>query len=392
MIAWQHALRWLWNLGHEQRVEEASLPPAQRRMSTFGAQDRQLSSLRASHSWFADVPYDAASAVLKHLDMAWQRYSHQLAGHPRFKKRGDREASIHERSPRKWHILASGDAVVFPKLGVVSAVIHRPVIGVMKTCTLVRDVDQWFACIVCELDEHEVSPPDGPPIAIDRGVVNLIADSTGRRVENPQCLRRQARRLAHAQRVVARRKKGSKNQQKAKIAVAQLQRKIRRQRDHVLHRESHRYAKSHSVVVIEKLEVRNMTRSARGTVDKPGTNVRQKTGLNRAILDVGWARLGGMLRYKCAWSGAELREVAAQYSSQTCAACFVVNARSRRSQSEFECVSCGHRDHADVNAARVLLSRGSHGDAVCGGYGEVSRPTKQKLRVARRGPCVFNAH
>jgi putative transposase len=112
--------------------------------------------------------------------------------------------------------------------------------------------------------------------------------------------------------------------------------------------------------------------------------VRAKAGLNRAILDGGWGRFVEMLRYKVVPHGGAVVEVPTAYSSQTCAECGVVDAASRRSQSEFECVACGHRANADVNAAKVLYTRGSHGGEGCGGDA-VGRPAKQQLRVARRG-------
>jgi putative transposase len=163
-----------------------------------------------------------------------------------------------------------------------------------------------------------------------------------------------------------------------------LHRKIRRQREHFLHVESHRIAKSHGRVIVEKLNVRGMSASAKGTVEAPGKNVRQKAGLSRSILGAGWSMFTNMLRYKLVWNGGELVEVQATYSSQTCSVCGHIDSASRVSQSEFICTSCGHREHADINAAKVLFSRGNHGGAVCGGSA-VGRPVKQKLRVVRRG-------
>ena len=98
-----------------------------------------------------------------------------------------------------------------------------------------------------------------------------------------------------------------------------------------------------------------MTKSAKGTTDEPGTNVRQKAGLNRVILHTGWAALGQMLNYKAA----EVIEVSAAYTSQTCSTCGVIDADSRRSQSEFKCVACGHAQNADLNAARNIRASGT---------------------------------
>jgi len=289
-------------------------------------------------------------------------------------------------APQKFRIEGDGrnGVVVFPKLGTVSAVVHRLPRGATKTCALVRDGDAWFACVTVEFEQPDPLPGTKPAVAIDRGVVNLLADSDGHRVPNTRPFERIRKQLTRAQRTVARRKKGSKNQHKARAVVACLHRKARRQRDAVLHRESNYYAKNHGTVFVERLDIRSMTKSAKGTIEEPGTRVRQKSGLNRAILNSGWGRFVEMLRYKVVPEGGQVIGVPAAYSSQTCAECGVVDATSRRSQSEFECVACGHRANADVNAARVLLSRGSHGDSLWRDAAR-GRPVKQKLRVARRG-------
>lgn len=383
LASWENSLRFLWNLAHEQRLLGLARPRGERRYYTAFDQQKELTVLRGELPWLADVPRHVCAQLLVALDLAWQRCLKKLARQPRWKRKGLDHVSVCETDPKGWYL--DEDTLVFPKLGKVRAVVHRPLEGTPKRCTLVRDGDQWFAAISCERELPDPAPHPGPPVAIDLGVANLVADSTGRMVDNPRFLDQQARRLARAQRVVSRRKKGSNNQKRARLRVQRLHRTVRRQRDHLLHQVANHYAKNHGTVVVEKLEVRNMTRSARGSEEVPSRKVRQKVGLNRSILDAGWRRLLGLLRYKLAWAGGRLVEVRAAYSSQACAHCGQVAAENRRSQSEFVCTTCGQTDHADVNAARVLLSRGIHGGAACGGSAVVGRPVKQELRVARRG-------
>jgi putative transposase len=391
LIEWSHALRALWNVAHRQRlngVGEGLYRPKrrgpgaanERRYYSAYDQCKGLTALRAELPWLADVPRDVCGQLLVELDHAWQRCFKSIAAKPNWKCKGRDDIALCEPHPKMWRL--TDNVLHFPKLGPMRVVVHRPLEGKPKTCALVRDGDQWFCVIACEIEVPTPPERTEPVVAIDRGVTNAIGDSDGRLVENPKFLAKQARRLGHAQRVVARRKKGSNNQKKARAKVMRLHRKVRRQRDHFLHVESHRYAKSHGTVIVEDLKVRNMTRSARGTVEAPGRNVRKKSGLNRGILDSGWGKLVQYLRYKLAWSGGRLVEVNPAYSSQTCAVCGHVAADNRKGE-KFECVACGHQDHADLNAAKVLYSRGIHGDAVCGGSGELSRPAKQKLRPAR---------
>lgn len=382
LTEWEHAARFLWNLAHAQRLAGLARCGKDKRYPTAFDQINELTQLRNECPWLADAPRSAQTQLLLELDLAWQSCFKTLAARPNFRKRSSC-ISICEPNPRSFHLIGQ-HSISFPKLGSLEIVVHRALEGRPKTCRLVREVDQWFAVITCEVETAEPQPRTEPCVALDRGVCNIVADSEGHLTPSPRHLERSLRRIARAQRVVARRKRGSKNQTKARIRVAKLHRKVRRQRNHLLHGISHDYAKSHGTVVVEKLAVQRMTRSASGTVEAPGRNVAQKAGLNRGILDAGWSRLHWMLGYKLAWSGGQLVEVPAAYSSQTCSKCGHVDAASRVSQAVFRCTDCGHTEHADVNAAKALLSRRSDGVAVCGGSA-VGRPAKQKLRVVRRG-------
>lgn len=109
------------------------------------------------------------------------------------------------------------------------------------------------------------------------------------------------------------------------------------------------------MVYVEDLAVKNMSASAKGTVEAPGRNVKQKSGLNRAILDQGWSEFRRQLQYKLEWRGGELIAVPPQYTSQTCPSCGHVSGENRKSQAVFRCVECGYGNHADfVGAINVL--------------------------------------
>jgi putative transposase len=131
---------------------------------------------------------------------------------------------------------------------------------VPKTATLVRDVDEWYVCIPCKVKRAAPVQRTEPVVALDRGITILVADSDGNQIENPKHIDKLQPRIAHGQRVMARRQKGSKNYKKAKLKVAKLRQKERRQRDHSLHTISSRYSKSHAVVVLEDLRIENMPR------------------------------------------------------------------------------------------------------------------------------------
>lgn len=371
LAAWESSLRFLWNLAHEQRLLGLSRQQAEHRRYTAFDQISQLTELRSELPWLADVPRNVCAQVLVQLDRAWQRCFQKLAGRPRFKRRGIGACEPH---PKIWNL--TGSVLRFPKLGAVRAVVHRKLEGKRKTCTLRRDGDQWFASIAVEVDVPVPAMRQGPVVALDRGVTNVVADSNGALVPAPRFYNHTLNRLAHAQRAVCRRKKGSKNREKAKARVMRLHRKVRRQREHFIHSLSAAYAKSHGTVVVEKLHVRNMLRAG--------------GGLARSIVDAGWGNLVEYLRYKLAWSGGQLVEVPAQYSSQTCNACGGVDRKSRTSQSLFWCTNCGMFAHADVNAAKVLKSRANRSALPVEGTAPKaalrSRKAKVALRVPRRVP------
>ena len=160
--------------------------------------------------------------------------------------------------------------------------------------------------------------------------------------------------LAKAQRKLARKTKFSANWKKQKGKITRLHMRAANARKDFLQKLSTDLAKSHSVIKIEKLQIQNMTRSARGSVDRPGTNVKAKSRLNRSILDQGWGMFARMLNYKLAERGGRLVYVNPPYTSQTCAECQVIHKASRIDQARFVCAHCGHEDNADINGARNI--------------------------------------
>lgn len=368
IAAWEGALRFLWNLANEQRRAGVARPRDERVYPSAFDQINQLTELRAELPWLADVPRNVCSQLLVELDKAWQRCFKRLAHAPRWKRKGRDFLGLTEPHPKVWRL--DGTTLRFPKLGSMRVVIHRPLEGTPKTCTLRREGDQWFVSILCEIETADPLPRVGPVVALDRGVVHAVADSDGRIVEAPRHYAKALRRLARAQKNLARKKKGSRNREKAKLRVARVHRKVARQRAHFVHKLSADYAKSHGIVVVEKLLIGNMVQANRG--------------LARGILDAGWGMLVAQLRYKLAWSGGTLVEVPAAYSSQTCNACGGVDAASRTSQAVFCCTSCGHRDHADLNAAKVLLARANRSGQPVEGSPLGARRSRKQRSVSRR--------
>lgn len=401
--AWQGALRFLWNLALEQYLMHGERRcRVDRAYPTFFQQCKDLTDLRAELPWLADVPVSLCQSVLKDLAEAWKRCwdGRGQVGSPRFKsgKRGDLTA-LREPGNTKFDLQlpAAKDgnrrrraerrgSLKFPKLGQVPGRFYRDLLGPTKLCSLQPGVtpDEWWCSILVEQEIPDPPVNNKSSVGIDRGVVNMLADSTGRMVVNPKFGERSAKKVARSRRVLSKKTKGSKNRKKAKQRVARQLRRVQRQRDHFVHVQSKYYAENHGVIFVEALNVQGMTRSAKGTVESPGTNVRQKAGLNRSILDSGWGSFVQQVKYKVIPTGASVRDVVAAYSSQECSQCGHTCPENRPSQSMFHCVSCHHQENADTNAAKVIVSRGFSGEAGCGGSPARGAPMKQQRRVARR--------
>ena len=224
------------------------------------------------------------------------------------------------------------------------------------------------------------------PSRIDRGVTVPLMLSDGTAYRLPPEIERHERAARKAQRTASRRRRGSKRWAKAQRRVAALRARQARARKHWAHEVTADITRRYGGVVVERLRTKDMTRSARGTLEAPGRRVAQKRGLNRAILNAGWRQIETMLAYKAA----RLTKVDPAYSSQTCAPCGAVDSRSRKNQAEFVCTACGHRDNADRNAAVVILDRGhvchSTGGTLRAWRLPVAGPAKRELSRLPRPP------
>ncbi len=175
------------------------------------------------------------------------------------------------------------------------------------------------------------------------------------RVHHEYCrTKRLDAKLKRHQRRLARQKKGSNRRNRRKHRIARIQRKRANVLKNANHQVSRSIANCSSTVILEDLKIKAMIRSAKGTMESFGTNVRQKSGLNRGILRTGWGQLDQMLSYKCR----KVIKVTAAYTSQRCSVCVHTEASHRKTRSKFTCMSCGHADHADLNAAANILASG----------------------------------
>ena len=189
------------------------------------------------------------------------------------------------------------------------------------------------------------------------GVKRFATLSDGSHIEPLSSFKRHEKALAKAQRQMSRKEKFSSNWKKAKARVQKIQNRIANVRKDFLHKTTTTLSKNHALAVVEDLQVGNMSKSAAGTADAPGRKVRQKAGLNKAILDQGWFEFRRQLTYKLAWAGGQLVAVPPHNTSRKCPACHHVSADNRMTQAEFKCVACGFEANANHVGAINVLSR-----------------------------------
>ena len=219
------------------------------------------------------------------------------------------------------------------------------------------------------------APGNGQAVGIDRGVAVSAALSTGELLHCPALTARERRRLRRLQRTLARAKRGSNRRGRVRHAIARLKARETDRRKDWAEKTSTGIARRFDLIRVEDLQITNMTRSAKGTRENPGRNVRAKAGLNRGILGSGWGLLMRRLQEK---APGRVEEVKPHFTSQRCSACGQVDRDSRESQAVFWCTACGFAGHADVNAA-INIAAG-HAVTARGGDG-VARPVNREPQL-----------
>ena len=195
-------------------------------------------------------------------------------------------------------------------------------------------------------------------IGVDLGIKKFVACSDGSYFDSANAFENLQSKLAKDQRSLSKKKKFSENWKNQKTKIQKIHSKICNIRGDFQHKLSTHLSKNHAMIVTEGLKISNMSKSASGTTEKSGKNVRAKSALNRAILDQGWSEFKRQIKYKLEWLGRVYVEVNPSYTSQKCSSCANIDKKSRLGQSKFSCISCGHTENADINAAKNILAAG----------------------------------
>ena len=370
--------RYVWNLAVEQHAHWRScraIAPG------YLEQCRQLTRARAENPWLAAGSQTVQQQALRDFARAMAAFVDpgHPAGRPSWRKAGrDEGFRITGQRGRQWDVRRmsrKAGQVWIPKAGWVRFRWSRAVPAGAKSYRVTMDrAGRWhvaFAVIPAPVP----APGNGQAVGIDRGVAVSAALSTGELLHCPALTARERTRLRRLQRQLARAKRGSNRRGRVRHAIARLKARETDRRKDWAEKASTGIARRFDLIRVEDLQIGNMTRSARGTRENPGRNVRAKAGLNRGILGSGWGLLVRRLQDK---APGRVEKIRPHYTSQRCSACGHVDGRSRESQARFRCTACGYAGNADVNAARNIAA--GHAVKARGGDG-ASQPVNREPQL-----------
>ena len=376
--------RYVWNLAVEQH---GHWHPGRAGAPGYREQCRQLTQARAEHPWLAAGSHTVVQQqALRDFAQAMTAFfdPQNPARRPSWRKAGRHEGFRIVGRGRQWDMRRLsrhvGEAWI-PKAGWVRFRWSRAVpLGVKSYRVTMDRAGRWHIAFAA-VPEPVPAPGNGQAVGIDRGVAVSAALSTGDLLHAPGLAARERKKLQRLQRKLARANRGSTRRKRARRAIARLKVREADRRKDWAEKVSTNLARRFDIIRVEDLQIKKMTRSARGTAGDPGRNVRQKAGLNREILRSGWGLLVRRLEDK---APGRVEKISPAFTSQRCSACGHVDADSRESQARFACTACGFACNADVNAARNIAA--GHAVTARGGFrdaGPANREPQLLLRSAQ---------
>lgn len=370
--------RWLWNnsLAETQKVYQET----GKGLGQF-ALNKRLPELKKEYAWLAETHSQVLQSVSLNMSRAFVNFFERRAKYPNFKSKHGKQSIQYPQGVK----IVEGRKIFLPKLGHVKAVMHREMVGTIKTVTVSRNrAGRYFASV---LTETGVVAPEvsfgGKIIGIDAGLTHLAVTSDGSKFDNPRHLARAAKNLKRKQQKLSRKVKGSNTRNKARILVAKAHEHTANARKDWLHKLSHRLVSENQVIAVEDLHVKGMMKNH---------------CLSKAIGDVGWGMFTGFLEYKAARAGKGFIKVNRFFpSSKSCSCCMHVQASMPLNVRMWTCDKCGTQHDRDVNAAinirneaQRMIAAGIAGTANRGtvSQGKGRKPSVLARAVEVGSPCL----
>ncbi len=312
-------------------------------------QQKSIIEVRELRPEFEDIHTHLLQDALSRLDRAFKSFFRRCKageepGYPRFKGRGQYNTfTFKDAANGNGAKLAAGNKrLSITGIGKVKIKLHRPHQGRIKQISVTLDGDgHWYACLSCDEVPAKPLPATTSHIGVDVGIEAFATGSDRSRIENPRLLQRAQREVARAQRRVSRRKRGSSRRREAVRILARKHANVRNSRTNFLHKVARSLVEKHQSITVEDLNIKGLASGM----------------LAKQVSDVSWAQFTTILAAKAEWAGREFIPVDPRGSSQECSRCHAyvpkpLGVRTHR------CDSCGLVVHRDINAARVLQTRG----------------------------------
>ena len=347
--SWVNSCRNLYNLALSERIMVYEM--RKKSVSKYD-QYNQLPLLKQQFPWFGEVYSDTIQEVLDRLEKTYQNFF-RGGGFPKFSKKGEYNSFTFKRSFK-----VNTKTIKLPKIGEVKYFNSRDIIGKTKTATIIKEDTGWFICIITEYETsfETIEIDNQNPIGCDMGGIRFLALSNNTFIDSPEFLKPFKNELRLLQRKLVRQKKGSKSREKTKQKIRKINKKISNQRIDFLHKISTALSNTYSAIYIEDLKLQKMQQNG-------------FSNINKMMSDKSFGNFKIVLTYKLKERGKHLGLVNPAYTSQTCNSCGTIDKKSRVSQAEFVCTSCGVMSNSDTNASKNILWEG------------ISQNTKRKALV-----------
>jgi putative transposase len=291
--------------------------------------------------WLTETYSQCLQVVALNLSNSFINFFERRAQFPNFKSKHGKQSLSYPQN-----VKIEGDYLKFPKLGLICAVFHREIKGTLKTVTITKNpCGQYYASVLFEDGTKKpIQSTEGKTVGLDLGLTDFAVTSDGSKFTNPRWLKKHERNLKIKQQRLSRRTKGSKNRNKARVAVAKVHNKIARCREDFLHKLSRKIVNENQVICVENLNVKGMVKNP---------------NLSKAISQVGWGMFTTMLKYKAENEGKVYLEVNRFFaSSKTCNNCLYQVSSLPLDIRHWECPNCGTPHDRDINAARNIRDEG----------------------------------
>lgn len=355
--------RVVWNYFLNQRKEfHLQNKDEKKRGLNYNDNSKSLTQLKKTVEflWLKDVVAQCLQQTLRDLDVAYSRFFRKQAKFPQFKSRHDRQSC---RFPQDFSV--ASDILTLPKLGEINIVSHRKLgenAKVLSVTISKNKAGRYFASLLVEENDVKPLPKTDKTVGIDMGLKDFAVLSNGERIKNPKIAWKQRKKLAYLNRNLSRKKKDSRNREKARVLLARKHEKIVNRKNDFTHKLTHRIVDENQVIVVENLNVVSMMKNRR---------------LARSIGEISWGEFARQLEYKSKWGGRSFVKIGTFFPSSKLCSCGFIHQSLKLKDREWTCPKCNALNDRDLNAARNILAQGLN----LSGAGLVS-DVKQKLGKA----------